>query len=119
MYYLFSKKFDFFKTYLNDEFAEFGLNGKMYRIDFEIKDYTCIYSTMQFNFINEFFDDVLLEGDDLEKHGLDSKLIGYIHDEINDEINKEIEHWYYENYEHDPDEYIDDYLERKQKSINY
>ena len=115
MYYLFSKKFDYFKTYLNDEYAELEVNGKMYRIDFEIKNYTCIYSSMKFNFINEFFDDVILEGDDLEKHGLDSKLIEYIHDEINDEIRI----WFEQNYTYDPDEDIEFYLEQKQQSFNY
>jgi len=113
MYYLFNRKFDFFKTYLNDEYAEFGLNGKMYRIDFEIKNYSCIYSTMQFNFIDEFMDDVLLEGDDLEKHGLNLDLIEAIHDEINDDIRL----WFEENYTHDPDEDIEYYLERKVQSF--
>lgn len=113
MYYLFNRKFDFFKTYLNDEYAEFGLNGKIYSIYFEIKDYTCVYNTMQFYFANEFMDDVLLEGDDLEKHGLNLGLIEAIHDEINDDIRL----WFEENYTYDPDEDIEYYLERKNKSF--
>lgn len=115
MYYLFSKKFDFFKTYLNDEYAEFGLNGKIYSINFEIKDYTCIYSSMKFYFMDEFFDDVLLEGQELEKHGITLDLIEYIHDEINDEIRI----WFEQNYTYDPDEDIEFYLEQKQQSFNY
>jgi hypothetical protein len=65
--------------------------------------------------MDEFFDDVLLEGQELEKHGITLDLIEYIHDEINDEIRI----WFEQNYTYDPDEDIEYYLEQKQQSFNY
>jgi hypothetical protein len=65
--------------------------------------------------MDEFFDDVLLEGQELEKHGITLDLIEYIHDEINDEIRI----WFEQNYTYDPDEDIEFYLEQKQQSFNY
>lgn len=114
MYYLFNRKTDFFKTYLNDNYAELGLNGKIYKIDFEIENYTCIYNSMKFTFFNEFMDDIQLEGQDLEKHGIDLDLIEYIHEEINDDIR----FWFEENYTYDPDEDIDDWFDRKIQHFN-
>jgi hypothetical protein len=68
----------------------------------------------------EYWDDDLselvpIEPNDLEKFGLDWKMLC----EIEEDINLEIENWYYERYDIDPDENIEFYLEQKQKSFNY
>jgi hypothetical protein len=69
---------------------------------------------MRFNFIDDFMDDVLLEGQGLEKHGIDLDLIEYIHDEINDEIRI----WFEQNYTYDPDENIEEWFDKKIQHFN-
>jgi hypothetical protein len=110
------EKYKDFRIDLRDEQAECVINNILFTIKFEVYSYVCEYDSLRF----EFWDDdlcelIFVEPKDLEKYGITSD----VYESLHDEISKEIECWYYENYDVDPDEDIEFYLERKQKSINY
>lgn len=113
---MYNTKYQWIEKDLYKEEAELDFNGFIFTIKFQIDNYRCVFDSMRF----EYWDDDLcelvpIEPNDFEKFGLDRKMLL----EIEEDINLEIENWYYERYDVDPDENIDDYLEQKQKSINY
>jgi hypothetical protein len=57
---------------------------------------------------------IIVEAKDFEKYGITLD----VYESLHDEISKEIECWYYENYDVDPDEDIEEWLEQKIKYFN-
>lgn len=110
------EKYTDFLIDLRNEQAECVINNNLFTIKFEVYNYVCEYDSMRFEFWNdEICELIIVEPKDLEKYGITSD----VYESLHNEINKEIENWYYDNYEVDPDENIEFYLEQKQKSINY
>jgi hypothetical protein len=110
------EKYTDFSIDLRNEEAECTINNIWFVIKFQVYDYVCQYDSMRFEYWSDDLEEiVVIEPKDLEKHGIDLDVC----EDLHDEINKEIEDWYYENYEIDPDEDIEFYLEQKQKSFNY
>jgi hypothetical protein len=110
------EKYTDFIIDLREEQAECVINNINFNIKFQVYDYVCEYDSMRFEFLDDDLGEfIAIEPKDLEKHGITLD----IYDSLHDEINKEVEYWYYENYEVDPDENIEFYLEQKQKSFNY
>jgi hypothetical protein len=100
---------------LREEEAEFVIKDNLFIVKFEIHNYVCIYTSMRFEYWSDELEEiVVIESKDLEKHGIDLDVC----EDLHDEINKEIENWYYENYEVDPDENIEEWLEQKIKYFN-
>ncbi len=80
--------------YLDQEFCEFTLNGIDYRVDFQHQNFTCIYNSLKFSYVNENFDNVDILVTDLENHGFDLDFKEWVCEEINEYLSEHFEEYF-------------------------
>lgn len=111
---MYTTKYNYLQIDLSEEEAEMVMNEIIFIVKFEVNNYRCVFDSLRFEYVNSDIGEFIpIKPNDLEKYGIDNRVLN----DIEDDINKEIEHWFYENYEVDPDENIEYYLERKNKTF--